>query len=767
MAEDKHGDSSNHVSKGTIIYKQGTPVNEICIVLKGRVLIQNNSICSMVGTGSFLGVYDLYKSEYQVNYTAIDNLVVLRVPVNSVEDIPKVCEKHPGYGGLLAMYFGRRINNLYSIYQKLKEEVISLREFIETKYNTYKAYCNENKLDVDEIYAMKLFNEINILPLPYSDELEYYIACGHVSADIQRNFLSSSDIIYMHFVEEQQILVSSLYYECSILAEEVKKNAKVLVLDNECLYNCVVKIAILLRQIGKDDSYWMSEIDLVIDKINDIEDLCNKDLGIDLEIDRDKMEQAYYALISGGEAGNKMLQEVRNVEVLKDSLYQILVYSEIEEDKAIRFRELLNRFNLQKDKFSKDSDMITLRSEISKLYYELYAVIVRKAIIDKKIPFAVELFLKYGFVSEKLISEEQIKNLIQLKETNVITTPCKVYSLYNWLQLIYIGEKEPSKNEFDMDYSANIRELVKTGKISKKQAIDLQLNMDKKLQFEIENVFKNNNRLLSEQISTFIPILFEEGCGMDFSKVQMTSYKINSAVRRVMDIDYSAFSREVIFSDQKAGIVKDYVIRNVYPDIILFPCYGNKGVMWQEITGRKRDSSGRFIFPSFLDADEYSVIISMIGRFRWELCRTIQGLKWNDIREHSLTSEYCDYIQFFRKNKNLSEDWKEKVKQQIRSLRNNTREIFTKDYSEWIMWESNGGMRLNKVSREILATYCPFSKAIRDKLISTPLYSEAYKRYNVATGRKIKEYDGKCGHLERAGIAVPEDLEKTLEFYKL
>lgn len=767
MAEDKHDDISNHIDKGTLIYRQGDPVNEFCIVLKGRVLIQNHSIRSAVGTGSFLGVYDLFKGEYQVSYIALDNLVVLRISVKSSDDILAICEKNSGYGGLLAIYLGRRIKSLYSMYNHLREEVISLREFIDEKYNIYKVYCNDNKLDVDDLYVMRTFSEINTMHLSYHEELDYYVACTEVPLDVQKHFFSYNKAIYMHHIEEQQELIANLYYECSILSEEVKKNAKVLVLDNSCLYNCVVKIAILLKQIGRDDSYWMSEIDLVIDKINEIEELCSKKLGIDLGIDRNMMEQAYYALLSGGAAGEKMLQDVRTVEVLKDSLNQILLYAEFDNKKTDEYTELIKKFTAMKDKFSKEAEMMALRNAISKHFYKLYAVVFRKAIIDKKLPFAVELFLKYGFISEKLLSEEQLKELVSLKEADVITTPCAVYTLFDWLKLIYYGEKEPSKNEFDLDYAGNIRELVKSGRISKQAAINMQLDMDKKLEFEIENVFRINNRLLSEQITTFVPILFDECCNMSLTKVQLTSYKINSAIRKIIDIDYSVFSREVIFTDPKAGIVKDYIMKDVFPDIIIFPCYGNKGTMWQEITGRKRDSAGRFIFPAFLDADEYTIMVGVIGRFRWEICRTIQGLKWNDISEHSLTSEYCDYIQFFKKNKNLSEDQKEKIKQQIKNMRNNSKEVFTKDYTEWIMWESNGGIRLNKVTRDIMAMYCPFRESSRNKLSAMPLYAEAMKRFNMQTSRKLREYEGKCGHLSRAGIPVPEDLEKTRDFYKM
>ena len=61
--------------------------------------------------------------------------------------------------------------------------------------------------------------------------------------------------------------------------------------------------------------------------------------------------------------------------------------------------------------------------------------------------------------------------------------------------------------------------------------------------------------------------------------------------------------------------------------------------MWQEISGRRRNSKGRFLLPAFLDTDIDAAMVKLFGRFRWELCRTIQGAAWNNIQVKSLTSE--------------------------------------------------------------------------------------------------------------------------------
>lgn len=159
-------------------------------------------------------------------------------------------------------------------------------------------------------------------------------------------------------------------------------------------------------------------------------------------------------------------------------------------------------------------------------------------------------------------------------------------------------------------------------------------------------------------------------------------------------------------------------------------------------------------------------MIQLCGRFRWELCRTMQGTSWNNIQIKSLTSEYSDYIQFYRKNRDLSEDKKEKLKMQIQKCRNNTREVFVTDYINWIRHEAKGGITLNKTVREIMATYCPLTKKIRETIVEQPLFRDAMARFMRETGKKNKEYALKFRVWEKDGIEVPAEIIQTRDFYR-
>jgi hypothetical protein len=246
----------------------------------------------------------------------------------------------------------------------------------------------------------------------------------------------------------------------------------------------------------------------------------------------------------------------------------------------------------------------------------------------------------------------------------------------------------------------------------------------------------------------------------------LTPERVNTAINNLLEIDYSIFHREVLYVNQAKGIAKEYVMKPVYPDIVLMPVMGYNGVMWQEITGKKKSREGRFIFPIFADANLNDILIKVFGKFRWELCRSIQGNAWNNIKEKSLTSEYADYIQFYRKNRDISEEMREKIKTQIQKGRNNYREIFVIDYEGWMKGESTGAVKLNRIAREILATYCPFKKEIRERLKGMPLFSDAMERQARNTIKKIRDTELKYRSIEKDGGEITPELKDSLSFYK-
>ena len=331
---------------------------------------------------------------------------------------------------------------------------------------------------------------------------------------------------------------------------------------------------------------------------------------------------------------------------------------------------------------------------------------------------------------------------------------------------VYKGEEIPSKNEFDMEYVDYVRDRKKNEGLTADQERKLLTDNEIKVRFEIQNMLKYNCRLINGSLLSFFPMLHMGNFESDMDNMLLTSDKINKQVTELLQVDYSIFYREMLYENKEERIDKETIQKEIFPNIILFPVAGINGIMWQEISGKRSNSEGRIFLPALFTGKLEDTFITIFGRYHWELCKTIQGTAWNNILVPSLTSEYADYIQFYRKNKELSADKKELLKNQFTRCRNNMREIFVYDYTIWMKFESAGSIRLNKIARRMLATYCPFKKEIRQKISSQPIFEEAMSKFERERQKKCKEIMLRFKALENKGATIVDELAATKRFYE-
>lgn len=764
----------NQVIKDTIIYEQGDEISSVSLVVKGRIRMSAEGTNIVVGSGNFLGLCDLVGDKYGITYTAETNAVIYAFPkMRLSKAVRSLVKANKDYAGLMVASFSRIIRELSITYEKITAMADKLYEFLLSGRTRYTEIAKEAGIKADNIRSIDDIEEYEQGDVDI-DKIMYYRACCEIAPDIQKAYFGASSAISVYHVLEQVKLVNAIIAECGRGTEYLKLLSKPLVKEERSLYMQVFQLANTVQHRGGESGNVMSLFDDIIDYINTLENLMLDKAGVDLEIDHEFMEETYFSLLNsdvknddGNDADIALTEmEYQDISQLNNSLSFILDYSEIEREEALDFEQYITDFDKLRDKFLTDDDTRTLRRNITKMYYKIYKkVFLKDYKSSESTPVIIDLFLRYGFISEKLLSEELLEQLLSIDRHDVGNASCMVYDMKQWLTEIIEGRKEPSKSEFDLDYAESLRDRKRTGALTEQQVNAMADDRNAKFEFEVDNMFKANHRILYGQVSAFVPFLFTDGCASSLLKTFMSGDRINAAVHRLLQIDYSAFYREGLYKGEAEGIKKEYIVEEVFPDFILFPIAGSNPIMWQEISGRRRNSKGRFLLPAFLDTDIDAAMVKLFGRFRWELCRTIQGAAWNNIQVKSLTSEYSDFIQFYKKNRELSEDKKDKLKMQIQKCRNNTREVFVVDYENWIKHEAHGGIVLSKPVREIMATYCPFAKDLRDSVEEQPLFRDAMARYNREKGKKTKEYDLKFRVWDKDKVDVPKEIVKTRDYY--
>ena len=374
------------------------------------------------------------------------------------------------------------------------------------------------------------------------------------------------------------------------------------------------------------------------------------------------------------------------------------------------------------------------------------------------------MFLDYGILSDTDFSKEDQVRIYDLVKKRRYEGEYNVHTISQWLHLIYTGEREPSRDELGRDYKDFLQEFKKKRSISYEEEMEYNNDMMRKVRFEIKNFFRPNNRIVYSSNATFCPFLAGEELMGNLENSILSYERIAGVLDEIRKVDYSLFYREYSYMSAGGQMRALRLMTEVLPDIILIPHVGYRASMWQEIEGRRRVSPARFALPLYPQGDLKEMLLNVVARYRWEFCRTEQGVRWNDVTERSLTSEYYDYIQFYRKSNDLSDVAKQKIKERLTRYRNNISEMFISDYMMWIKYESEGANRLNKVCRNIMAEYCLFAKDTREYLKQNPAIGEVLTRVENKRSKKETEFVRYLQSLEKKGIQPSAELLEHLKF---
>lgn len=761
--------SMNSLSSGDVLYEKGDALASIGLLVKGRVEAVSDGMCVVLGSGNFLGICDVEKGSHSFSYTAKDDVTVYVLAVKGLESVEQLLKVKPEYCGLLVTSLNFLTVELLKRLTQFKKENDSLNEFMDKKYLLCEETGKSNGIDVSTDHSRQKLEKYSQETVKLADKTEYYRQCATIPIEVQKKYFGGSAYIAFSHYREQCQVIDSLVQACGSYGERLYRHFIGLVLDEDSLFQTVTKLALSLAGKGSKNALIDNAVDEIVAKINDTELFLNEKVGMEINLDRERMERLYFALLSGEAVSDKEKEEfdAPNIEVLYNALEQITDYAPIHVKVKSEFIENVEAFGKLSDKFDKSPELMKLRKQITSGFFEVYEAVVRKSFDDKNLPLAVKLFLDFGFVSEKLLTESELQELVALRPVKYTGDDgCRVYTMRKWMKAVYDGVKFTSKNEFDLDYEGYLREMVKEKRLDKKDIPTEMADKEKRFEFECKNMLRYGDKIISGNISSFVPIMCSDGIYNKISNSYLTEDKINAAVKKVEEVDYSVFYRDRLASYEKPEGIKATVIERITPDIILFPIYGKNCQMWQDIEGKKRSSKGRIFMPILFEKDLEPEMVRLLSAFRWEKCRTDMGSRWNDFLTPSLTSAYCDYLQFYRKNSELSMEGKQKVRAQLQQCNNKYKEVFAKDYADWILRESRGAMKLSRVARAILFTYCPFSNSIYKAIEGQTAYAEAAKKYVIENRAAIKNIDLVIHKFQRDGIDIPEELQKTAKYLK-
>lgn len=784
------GDVARRIAKinaGEIIFSKKSQIKQIALVVKGTIRASCDFMSYVIPSGNIIGILDISGGEYIFDYYAMDECMVYYIDFNDYDDLSVLSLAVKEYKELCALSAEYQLKEIISAHKALNNIILSVYENVKVSYEDYKQLCAS--------YIIKpiLCKDIDNMMIPVYDEednfmdMEYLTRLASLPKEIHRAFFEAdAGILKFHLSLESNLAVS-LSKKCT----EMIKNFKAIHSYLYCtgtsnVFAMYSKLALSVAEAKGYVKDITDKMQKIASLVKEAKYIIEETLGLKYDYDYKRIEDIFMAIKNtqknntSDHIDSEMLLDYSRSAVedviaeSKDTFRRLAEYAGYDKQETATYEKYLTIFRALKDKYSTDDDSRKLRKKLTDGFYALYELVFFKAEEEQNRERYIDVFLNFGCIDERMLnqniivdiySDDVIGRVNDGNDDEDISRPC-VFTIRQWLRAIYEGRREPSKNEFDLDYIEEFRELKRTEKFTDAQEKEYLNDKKRKIRFEIKNMFTSNNRMTNGQIVTFCPVIKSEDFMKSPRDIRIKRAELLKMFEHVSSIDFQAFSREYMYESIKDKIPKMGVYKEVYPDVILMPNVGRKGSMWQEISGKRRDSRGRFILPIYMMEDLKQIVYRLTGAFRWELCRTIQGTYWNDITERCLTSEYCDYLQFYRKNKELSEEAKEKIKKQLFKSRNSTKEIFIKDYEIWVEHESLGLARLNKVSRMILFSYCPFSKKYRDRIATQPLFADGVAKYEREKLKKLKELNNRHTSIRNLNGNVNSILEDNLKFIK-
>jgi len=700
------------VSKGQILYKKGTPVNDLAIILKGSFTLSDDAGVKLSAVnGSILGAFHPSGSTYRYNFQAAEDSTLFVYDYADEDDLENAIKATPTIAPVMVSASINLLNNLADTLSELYETGCQLCRDTKASYNDYKNICAKLMIPPQQ------FDVVNILIPPEKPDI-----------------LSSWQVAFCRACLDKNDLLRKECYPADI-------------------YFCVGAI-MMAAHLAQDIQAEIDKLQTFIQQMKD---------------DTDEFTREYHsqkAKFDDAQRQEAMESGSGSLPKIKNALTTILAFAEIDRDIGDVFARDIRAFMQAPDKAEKSTEMRRLRGDITNNFYTIYEAAFFKSLTTEDVPAEVKMFLLFGFVDEELAGEDNTAELYKYTVLWEDDPHGRVLPACEWLKKIYKGEVPPSKDEFDNDWSDHLKEEVRQGNLTQEQADAMLEDRKAMTTFELHNMITGANKMTYGSIFSFIPAFYAQSVNRPLENCLVTTQRATEELDHVRDLDFGCFYRPAYASYPQLKINRFDYHAEILPYIILMPNYGSRGVMWQEIEGRKRTTPAHLVLSILHSEDLFSTLIRMCAQFRWEMCKRIQGVHYSDITDPSLTSEYVNYLQFYKKNSSLSADMKEKVKTTLKRNNNSYGNVFAAEYELFLKCESEGLPRLNKVSREILFKYCTFSQKYRDNLLINPQYKPLIERWNVGKDDRVRTLELFSRKILTQTKELPEEVQCEAEYLK-
>ena len=456
--------ATQSVSEGEILFQSGQPLDSLLLIVNGTVKLLFPGGELLLEKGDVIGLLEIDYDTHCFSYEATSETTCISYPYSKENTLNDLFASNEDIANLFALSMFKQVCSLLDHYEMAKYACGNLYQYMTDSYNEYLELCTRYKA------APKALPDLeNMAPLVLEDDIENWLS-GYYSG-IQRaiegnvpSFLSKNPKILSGLMIKASQDVSKTLSVCQMLSDYQADTSFLLL--NESHLDFFDLYTSLLYKIGAESEDGTAVSAAVSKLLIQME----SETSLDKELLAERVTEYKNKIQHLGEAANAEENgtgtSTQDTASLTGSLDTILDYAGCEPEVNTKFTKLIADYKKLIDKNNTDDKSRRLRGEITKLFYQIYKQAFLASLEDKNVPDIIMMFFLFGYVDEDLAGMENAVYLRSLLHSIPSNPKQGVYTIYEWFRAIYSGEKEPSRNEFDSDYTAYIHEMKVTGKIT-------------------------------------------------------------------------------------------------------------------------------------------------------------------------------------------------------------------------------------------------------------------------------------------------------------
>lgn len=760
--------TSKTIKAGETIIEKGQALDCFWYISGGSISAQFSGGSILLEKGDIIGICDFNKDSHFLSYQAATDCSLVPYGSPAVLLRTKFFGDHPDNRVRLALSMNRFVRKLLAGYTAAYRSCKELYDFLLSSHTSYRTFCEELHVVIKELPGFEALEPLEESYVPNPWITAHYTGIHNI-------MLNKAVAPILH---ENQFIPGYLYrasddihtlLERSWVLNDYVENISNLLL-NESRLDLFDLYTSLYYRIGMQNPNSPAIAEAIENTCNHAKNQsCISEELVESRIKEyntqiENMKRLMESSSDGNAADSAMDFDAPSK--LMNATDIILEYANCSAEVATDFKNTLSEYKKISDKNSTSQEAMRLRRSLTDSFYKVYTAAFLASLTDNNIPPVMRMFFNFGFVDADLCGMDCAAYLYQNAGHYAGSPEHGIYTVHEWLKTVYNGENEPSINELDMDFEKYVHSLKSEGSVTAEAAAEMLNDNMQKVNFELENMFQRGCKITSGRPSVFCPLLSEHQFIRDPKDALLYPDQIIKQLDDIRSTDYTVFARKSLTVLSEKENIHDFFEVEVMPNIILMPVVGMRGAMWQEIVGRSRLTPARMMLPVFQLEDLEKIMIRMIGEYRWEMCKRVQGARWNDVTEPSLTSLYYDFLQFYRKNPELSTDTKEKIKTGLQKCKQNFKEYFLTDYMTYLLFECKGSPHLVKNARSILFSQCPPAAPVRQRLSTNPIYQDLLEAHGRSVAERCRKLDNLGKKLLSKGEPIPEVMQQEVAFVK-